>query len=146
MLSLVQYTFWIIVLVADIKNSWTFSWSSGEISLSTELQRISNSTAISLHIYFCLQNIVLSHVPKVKYQLIARIISFLSVLCCNHNLFALIGDCTFSCFLLITETCYLFLVSLKQSYSKVYKVIWNFLSVYNDHVLLLIKIKLFMSM
>ena len=141
-MSLVPYTFWVTVFVADLKNPWKFSLSSVEISLSTEMQRVSNSMAISLYIYFCLQNIVLNHVPKVRYQLIARMKNLLSVLCCNCNLIAFVGDYTVSYFLLITETCYIFWVSLKRSYSKVYKVILNLLSVYNDHVLLLIKIKL----
>ena len=44
--------FWVNVFVADLKSSWKFSLSSDEISLSWELQGVSNSTAISL--FMCL--------------------------------------------------------------------------------------------
>ena len=136
------------MFVANLKNSWKFSWSSGKISLSSELQRVSNSTARfkfqiqEFKIQFCLQNIVLNHGPKDRYKLIAHI-NLLSVLCWNYNLIVLVGDCAIFCFLLITEMCFPFWVSLKWSYSKMYKVILNLLYVYSYYALLLIKIKVF---
>ena len=75
------------------------------MSLSTKLDRVSNSAAISFFIYLFLSTKhCLNHVPNVRYQLIARIINLLLVLCWNYNLIVLVEDCPIFCFLLIAET------------------------------------------
>ena len=74
------------------------------------------------------------------YQLIAQVINLLSVICCNYNLIALVRDCTILHSLLITKICFPLKVSLKQFYSKVYKVILNLLCAYKYHAYLLTEI------
>ena len=143
-LSLVLYTFWVNVFVADLKNSWNFSYHLMKYLYRQNRKEFQiQQQYLSLNIYFCLQNIVLNNDPKVRYQLIARTMNLLLVLCWNYNLIVLVGDCAIFCFLMITKTCFPFEVSLKRSYSKVNKAIQNFLSVYNYHALLLMEIKVF---
>ena len=63
---------------------YIYRWKCKECQIQQEY--------LSLYIYFCLQNVVLNHVPKARYQLIARTLNLLLLLCCNYNLIALVGD------------------------------------------------------
>ena len=47
---LVQYVFWVSVLIEEKKNSWKFSFWCGAIYLSTLLHKVSNSMAMSYFI------------------------------------------------------------------------------------------------
>ena len=55
------------MFVANLKNSLNFSVSSGEISLSTELQRISHLAAISQPVITCSKLTIETLKQDVKY-------------------------------------------------------------------------------
>ena len=82
------------MFVADLKNSWKFSLSPGEISLLTELQRVSNSNTIPFFIYLFLST---KHrfelCPKGEISFDCRMINLLPVFYYNYKLIALVGDC-----------------------------------------------------